>query len=69
MHQLGEALYDYYRYYRPLFAPIPHVSEEAMARLLAAMSRDDPRLAGHQVSEWIDARYLREIEAAGLVRP
>ena len=29
---------------------------------------EDPRLAGRQAGEWIDARFVRELEASGFVR-
>ena len=52
-----------------LFEPIPYVSEAGMARVLADLAADDPRLAGRQASEWLDASYLRELEAAGFGQP
>jgi NitT/TauT family transport system substrate-binding protein len=48
--------------------PVPYVTEEGTARLLADLARSEPRLAGRQPSEWIDARYLHEVEAAGYPR-
>jgi NitT/TauT family transport system substrate-binding protein len=49
-------------------SPVPYVTEEGTARLLADLARTEPRLAGRQPSEWIDARFLREVEAAGYPR-
>ncbi len=48
--------------------PVPYVTEEGTARLLADLARTEPRLAGRQPSDWIDARFLREVEAAGYLR-
>ena len=48
--------------------PVPYVTEEGTARLLADLARTEPRLAGRQSSEWIDSRFLREVEAAGFPR-
>jgi hypothetical protein len=39
-----------------------------MANALADLALDEPRVAGRQASEWIDSRYVRELEAAGLTR-
>jgi NitT/TauT family transport system substrate-binding protein len=59
---------DTYDQFSRMFEPIPYVSETGLARLLADLAADDPRLAGRQASEWIDSRYLRELEAAGFGR-
>ncbi len=48
--------------------PVPYVTQEGTARLLADLARTEPRLAGRQPSEWIDDRFLREVEAAGYPR-
>ena len=48
------------------FAPRPpYVSEPGLARALEDMAADDPRVAAYQPSDFIDSRYLRELEAAG----
>ena len=49
-------------------APLPYISEAGLAQLLADLAAEEPRLAGRQATEWIDTRYLRELEAAGLGR-
>ncbi len=43
---------------------LPYVSEAGIARLLADLAADDPRLAGRQPSEFVDSRFVRELEAA-----
>jgi NitT/TauT family transport system substrate-binding protein len=48
--------------------PVPYVTEEGTARLLSDLARTEPRLAGRQPSEWIEPRFLREVEAAGYPR-
>ncbi|HWP28157.1 MAG TPA: ABC transporter substrate-binding protein [Chloroflexota bacterium] len=60
---------DTYELFSQLFPLPPYVSEAGLARLLADLAEDEPRLAGRQPSEWIDARYLREVEAAGAGHP
>ena len=46
----------------------PYISEVGMANALADLALDEPRVVGRQASEWIDSRYVRELEAAGLTR-
>jgi NitT/TauT family transport system substrate-binding protein len=49
------------------FAPHPpYVSEPGLARALEDLAADDPRVAAYQPSDFIESRYLRELEAAGL---
>jgi hypothetical protein len=42
------------------------VSEEGVGRLMADLAKEEPRLVDRQPSEWIDSRFLREAEAAGV---
>jgi NitT/TauT family transport system substrate-binding protein len=46
----------------------PYISEVGMANALADLALDEPRVVGRQASEWIDSRYVRELETAGLTR-
>ncbi|HEY7063313.1 MAG TPA: hypothetical protein VII06_17680 [Chloroflexota bacterium] len=61
-----EALDEFYDWVSQCCPRIPYVSEEGVGRLMADLAKDEPRLAGHQPSEWIDSRFLREAEAAGV---
>jgi NitT/TauT family transport system substrate-binding protein len=47
---------------------VPYVSEEGIARLLADMAQDEPRLSGKQPGDFIESRFLRELEASGFVK-
>jgi NitT/TauT family transport system substrate-binding protein len=47
---------------------VPYVSEEEIARLLADLAQDEPRLAGKQPSDFIDSRFLRELETSGFIK-
>jgi hypothetical protein len=49
-------------------APVPYVTEAGTARLLTDLAQAEPRLAGRQPNEWIDSRFLREVEAEPLSR-
>ncbi|HLH23317.1 MAG TPA: ABC transporter substrate-binding protein [Chloroflexota bacterium] len=60
-----EALDEFYEWVSQCCPRIPYVSEEGVGRLMADLAKDEPRLAGHQPSEWIDSRFLREAEAMG----
>jgi ABC-type nitrate/sulfonate/bicarbonate transport system substrate-binding protein len=62
----AEALDEFYDWVSNCCPRIPYVSEEGVARLMADLARDEPRLAGHQPSEFIESRFLREAEAAGV---
>jgi NitT/TauT family transport system substrate-binding protein len=46
---------------------VPYVSEEGIARLLGDLAQDEPRLVGKQPGDFIDARFLRELEASGFI--
>jgi ABC-type nitrate/sulfonate/bicarbonate transport system substrate-binding protein len=60
------ALDEFYEWVSHCCPPIPYISEDGTARLIADLAREEPRLVGRQPSEWIDARFLREAEAEGL---
>jgi ABC-type nitrate/sulfonate/bicarbonate transport system substrate-binding protein len=64
----AETLEGFYDEVVACCGPVPYVTEEGTARLLADLARTDPRLAGRQPSEWIEPRFLREVEAAGYPR-
>jgi NitT/TauT family transport system substrate-binding protein len=59
-----EALDAVYTQITSCCPPVPYISESGAARLIADLARDEPRLAGRQPSEWIDARFLHAAEAA-----
>jgi NitT/TauT family transport system substrate-binding protein len=59
---------DTYTQFSSYFQLPPYVSEEGMARLLDDLARDEPRLAGRKPTDWIDSRYVRELEQAGVAR-
>jgi NitT/TauT family transport system substrate-binding protein len=58
-----EALDEVYTQIASCCAAVPYISESGAARLIADLARDEPRLAGRQPGEWIDARYLQAAEA------
>jgi NitT/TauT family transport system substrate-binding protein len=45
---------------------VPYVTDEAMANALADLVEEEPQIAGRQGSEWVDSRFVREMEQAGL---
>lgn len=54
-----------YAEYAASLGPLPYISEAGLARMLTDMAADEPRLAGRQPADWLDTRFLRELEAAG----
>jgi ABC-type nitrate/sulfonate/bicarbonate transport system substrate-binding protein len=63
-----EQLEDQFASYLALAPRPPYVSESGLARALEDLAADDPRVAAYQPSDLVDSRYLRELEAAGLLR-
>jgi ABC-type nitrate/sulfonate/bicarbonate transport system substrate-binding protein len=63
------ALDEFYDWVANCCPRIPYVSEEGIARLMADLAKEEPRLAGRQPTEWIDSHFLREAEAAGVTAP
>lgn len=57
-----------YAYFLDNVLDVPYVSEDGFARMLADLARDEPRLAGRQTSEFLDSRYVRELDESGFYR-
>jgi ABC-type nitrate/sulfonate/bicarbonate transport system substrate-binding protein len=64
-----ELLDDHYANYLALAPRQPYVSEAGMTRALDDLAADDPRIAAYQASDFIDSRYVRELEGSGLFPP
>jgi NitT/TauT family transport system substrate-binding protein len=47
---------------------VPYISEPGTVRLIADLAEEEPRLAGKQPSEFIEPRFLRELESSGFIR-
>ncbi|HZU05130.1 MAG TPA: ABC transporter substrate-binding protein [Chloroflexota bacterium] len=63
-----EILEDTYAQFSTYFPSVPYISEEGLARLIEDLAKEEPRLAGRQPAEFIDSRFLRELEASGFIR-
>jgi ABC-type nitrate/sulfonate/bicarbonate transport system substrate-binding protein len=59
-------LEDVYALFSQTLPSVPYVTDEAMANALADLVDEEPQLAGRQGSEWVDSRFVREMEQAGL---
>jgi NitT/TauT family transport system substrate-binding protein len=57
-----------YAEYSASIQPLPYISEGGLNALLADLAADEPRLAGRQAAEFVDTRYLKELEAVGVGR-
>src|SRR5581483_10435681 len=63
-----QLLEDSYEVYRDHFPLPPYVSEAGLSRLLQDLVADDPRLVGRSASDWVDGRFVRELETSGFMR-
>lgn len=62
-----EVLEDTYTQFTTYYPSVPYISEAGMARLLADLAHEDPRLAGKQPTDFIDSRFVRELETSGFI--
>jgi NitT/TauT family transport system substrate-binding protein len=56
---------EMYAEFSQLMPNPPYIPESGMVRLVTEMAADEPRLAGHQPTEWVDDRYMRELDTSG----
>jgi ABC-type nitrate/sulfonate/bicarbonate transport system substrate-binding protein len=63
-----QLLDDSYEVYRDHFPSPPYVSETGLARLLQDLVAEDPRLVGRPATDWVDGRYVRELETSGFIK-
>jgi NitT/TauT family transport system substrate-binding protein len=63
-----EILNEMYAEFEHCCPRVPYVSEEGTARMLRDLVEEEPRLAGKQPSDFIESRYLRELEESGFIR-
>ena len=61
-------LEDTYALFSRHVPSVPYVSEAGMARALADVAAEEPQVAGRQPSEWLEPRFVRELEESGFVR-
>lgn len=54
--------------FRQAIPDAPYVSEEGFARILQDLAGEEPRAAGRQPAEWLDARFVRELDQSGFIR-
>jgi hypothetical protein len=59
--QLGATYADFLE----AVAPVPYVSESGLTALLESLASDDPRLADRPASDYVDSRFVRELETSG----
>ena len=62
-----ELLGEVYDLLRDTFPTVPYVSEAGITRLLEDLVVEDPRLVGRSATDWIDSRYVRELETSGFM--
>jgi NitT/TauT family transport system substrate-binding protein len=63
-----EVVEDEYEHAAASLPDVPYVSEDGVGRVLEFLVPREPALAGHQATEWIDSRFMRELDQSGFVR-
>jgi hypothetical protein len=51
-----------------LVPAVPTISEAGFALLLQDLTAEEPRLASYQVGDFVDLRFVRELETTGFFR-
>jgi NitT/TauT family transport system substrate-binding protein len=59
---------DTYAQFSTYFQSVPYVSEVGVTRLIEDLAAEEPRLAGQPASNWIDSKYVRDLEASGYIQ-
>jgi NitT/TauT family transport system substrate-binding protein len=62
-----QLLGEVYDLLRDTFPTVPYVSEAGVTRLLEDLGVEDPRLVGRPATDWIESRYVRELESSGFM--
>jgi NitT/TauT family transport system substrate-binding protein/sulfonate transport system substrate-binding protein len=63
-----EILNATYDEHAPRFPPVPHVTEAGVQTVFDSLRDSEPRVAELTASQFIDDRFLRELEDSGFVR-
>jgi NitT/TauT family transport system substrate-binding protein len=63
-----QLLAEMYDLVRDILPSVPYVSEEGLTRLLQDVAVEDPRLVGRPATDWLEPRFVRELEASGFLR-
>ena len=62
-----EVLEDEYDHAVSVTPDVPWVDEQGVALVLEFLAGREPSLAGRQAAEWIEPRFMRELETSGFV--
>jgi len=63
-----EVLEDEYEHAVSVIPDVPWVDEQGVALVLEFLIAREPSLAGRQATEWVEPRFMRELEASGFAR-
>ncbi len=63
-----EILNATYDEHAPRYPPVPHVTEAGVQTVFDSLRDSEPRVAELQATQFIDDRFLRELEDSGFVR-
>jgi NitT/TauT family transport system substrate-binding protein len=61
-------LEDTYTTFLSMYEPLPYVSEPGFARVLEDLAADEPRVANYKVADFVDSKYVKEMETSGFLR-
>lgn len=64
----AELFEDRYASFLTLVPAVPFISETGFATLLQDLAAEEPRVARYQVSDFVDSRFVRELETSGFSR-
>ena len=62
------AIEDTRAHYAPLYTPLPYPPVEGYRLALEELAQTNPRAASFRLTDLIDDRFVREVEASGLAR-
>jgi NitT/TauT family transport system substrate-binding protein len=63
-----ERLDDLYASFLRIVPEVPDISEPGMVRVLDDLARDEPRLVGRPQTDFVERRFVRELEQSGFIQ-
>ena len=57
-----------YRHYKEIYPRVPYPDVQGIQNVLNEIARKDPKARGVKAETFMDTRFLKELEASGLVQ-